>query len=420
MKNTIRSLFLGSIVGLVAATSAQADGFRNPPEGMQALGKIGGKIVHVDDASAATINPANLTDLTNNSLIGSFTVGYGKKEFEPASGGKAESKDNESVLPNFFAAWQISPDNKLVGGLGLTTPFGRSTTFDKNSVLRYSTPYFTELYAVNLNPSIAYKPCDSASVAAGIDFLYSELDIRQVYPWSVATGNPGAPDGETYFQGDGYGFGINAAVNWDVTDKQRASLTYRSSIEVDYEGDSKITQTPVAAPIPGLVTSRSDFESTIEFPTVIAFGYGIQVSEKLRVEANVEWIEHSSFEELDIDAGNNSMFLPATKLPANWDDNWTYGVGADYALSDELTLRAGYIYLETPIPSETMTPSIAEEDQSVVSVGLGYTKGQHQFDFAYAYGIFGGRDVSDNVNPAYNGSYDFESHLLGASYGYSF
>jgi long-subunit fatty acid transport protein len=70
------------------------------------------------------------------------------------------------------------------------------------------------------------------------------------------------------FQGDGSGFGINAAITIDLTDKQRLVLTYRSSIEVDYEGDSKLTQTPVAAPVPTLVTSRSDFETTIEFPTV--------------------------------------------------------------------------------------------------------------------------------------------------------
>jgi long-subunit fatty acid transport protein len=84
------------------------------------------------------------------------------------------------------------------------------------------------------------------------------------------------------------------------------------------------------------------------------------------VEVNVEWVEHSTFDELNIDAGSNTAFLPASTIPANWDDNWTYGFGADYQLNENLVLRCGYIYLETPVPSETMLPSISEEDQSVV------------------------------------------------------
>ncbi len=422
MKHQLRTRwFLIAVGGLgIAAAPVFADGFRNPPEGMNAVGKIGGKIVYVDDASTVTHNPANLPNLASNELNASFTVGYGKREFEPATGGKVESEDPWAVLPNLFASWSVSENRDLVAGVGLTTPYGRATTFPKDSLLRYSTPYFTELMSVNLNPSIGYRVNEKVSVGGGIDILYSELDLRQIYPWSVATGNPSAPDGTSYFQGDGAGFGINAAFNWDVTDKQRLVLTYRSSIEVDYEGDSKFTQTPVAAPTPALVTSRSDFETTIEFPTVIAAGYGIEVTDRLRIEFNIEWVEHSSFDQLDIDAGSNTMFLPSSTIAANWDDNWTYGIGADYRVNDNLVLRAGYIFLETPIPSETMLPSISEEDQSVISIGCGYTKGQHKIDLAYAYGIFNGRDVDDNINPAFNGSYDFEAHLLGASYGYLF
>ncbi len=406
------------MTGLLFAGTAVADGFRNPPEGMNAIGKIGGKIVYVDDASTVTHNPANLSYLTNNELLVSFTLGYGKREFEPDTGGKAESKDPWAVLPNLFSSWNVNDD--LTAGVGLTTPYGRSTTFPKDTVLRYTTPYFTELIAINLNPSLAYKVNENVSVGGGIDLLYSELDLRQIYPWSVATGNPAAPDGTSSFEGDGSGFGINAAITIELTDKQRLVLTYRSSIEVDYEGDSKLTQTPVAAPVPSLVTSQSDFETTIEFPTVLAAGYGIEVTDKLRVEVNVEWVEHSTFDELNIDAGSNTAFLPSSTIPANWDDNWTYGFGADYQLNENLVLRCGYIYLETPVPSETMLPSISEEDQSVVSVGFGYTSGQHKIDAAYAYGIFNGRDVNNNINPAFNGAYDFEAHLIGASYGYTF
>lgn len=402
--------------GLFLIDVGHADGFRNPPEGMTAIGKIGGKIVFTDDATAASHNPANLADITTNSLVASFTLGYGKREFEPALGGRAESKDPWAVLPNFFAAWRV--DENLTAGVALTTPYGRSTTFPKDSILRYSVPYFTQLVSVNLNPNLAMRVNDRLSVAVGIDILYADLDLRQIYPWSVAAETPGLPDGETRFQGDGAGFGYNAAVNVQVTDRQKAALTYRSSTKVDFEGSMDLTGLP--GPLAAMFSARSDFETEIEFPAVVAFGYGVEVNDRLRVEANVEWVQHSLFEDLSLDAGNNTALLPASTIPADWDDNWTYGIGADYALNDTWTLRAGYLYLESPVPSQTMLPSISEEDQSVVSLGLGYASGDHRIDVAYAYGIFGGREVADNLNPGFNGSYDFEAHLLGVSYGYAF
>jgi long-chain fatty acid transport protein len=403
---------------IVAGAPVWGDGFRNPSEGMTALGKIGGKIVYHDDASTVTHNPANLVDITNRQLSASFTVGYGKKEFEPDTGGKASSTDNTAVLPNFFAAWPLESGDWVVG-VGLTTPYGRSTTFSKNSVLRYTTPYFTELYAVNMNPTIAYKVDEAFSVAVGINFLYSELDIRQIYPWSLATGDPAAADGETQFEADGGGVGFNAAVTWNITERQRAAVTYRSKVKVEYEGDLRLTGVPSPAGLPAplaFVTSRSDFETEIEFPAVLAVGYGMRVTDKLRVEANVEWVQHSLFEELSLDAGANTALLPSSSIPADWDDNWTYGIGADYQLNEQWVLRGGALYLETPIPGQTMLPSIAEEDQVVLSIGCGYAAGKHRIDAAYSYGVFNGRTVDNNVNPAFNGDYDFEAHLLGASY----
>jgi len=404
--NKIAQLVLVSAVSWT--TCGWADGLRNPPESMVGQGKIGGNIVYVDDASTSTRNPANLTDLTNSSAIASLTVGYGKKEFTDPLGRKSETKDNWSVLPNLFAAVPIQEG--LVFGIGLTTPYGRSTTFDEDSAIRYTAPYYTLLYAVNLNPSLAYKVNESVSVAAGVDILYSELDQRQIYPWSLITGTP---DGKLRGKGDGYGVGYNAAINWNITERQKVSLTYRSSVEVDYEGDSRLTGKPTPE------SEYSSFDTEIEFPDVVAAGYGIQVTEKVRVEANIEWIRHSLFDQVVLEAGENTKYLESNTIEADWNDNWTYGVGADWTINDQWVLRAGFLYLETPIPSETITPSISEEDQSVVSVGFGYTRGNHQIDAAYSYGIFNGREVNNNNNPAYNGDYDFEAHLIGVSYGYS-
>jgi hypothetical protein len=64
-----RSLFRGSaIMGtgfycILLASSASAEGFRNPPAGAFNLGRAGGRIAQIDDSSAVAQNPANLMDL---------------------------------------------------------------------------------------------------------------------------------------------------------------------------------------------------------------------------------------------------------------------------------------------------------------------------------------------------------------------
>jgi long-chain fatty acid transport protein len=286
-------------------------------------------------------------------------------------------------------------------------------------VFRYKAPYFSELRGINLNPTIAMRIRDNLLVGVGLDILYSDISLSQYYPWSAATGDPSAPDGVTRFQGDGVGLGGNAGVTWDVTEEQRLALTYRTSTHVYYGGDFTVSGIPAGVPLPG-VTERSDFKTDIAFPAVVAFGYGVELSETVRVEADVEWVQHSVFSSLPLDVGNNQALLPADELQTDWEDGWTFGFGGDWKFAPDWVARAGYMYLESPVTEETLTPSVAEEDQSVVSVGLGYEKDGRRIDLAYVYGIFDGREVQDNLNPAYNGDYDFEAHLFGVSYGQTY
>ena len=55
-----------------------------------------------------------------------------------------------------------------------------------------------------------------------------------------------------------------------------------------------------------------------------------------------------------------------------------------------------------------------------LSVGIGYQHARHAFDLAYAYSIIPDRTVSSDQNPAYDGTYETSSHIVSASYAYSF
>lgn len=310
-----------------------------------------------------------------------------------------------------------------MAGVGLTTPYGQSTDWGDDSAFRYTAPYFAELRLVDITPCLAGKINDRFSVALGADLFWSDLDLKQVYSWFPVTGSPMTPDSEAEFSGEGQGFGGNAAASWQVTEKQKLALTYRSAVRVEYEGDFEISRLPTAelpAMLQLIVTPRSDFSTEIEFPAIAALGYGVQATDKLRIEADVEWIQFSSYDSLPLDAGANNVLLPATSVKEDWDDTWTFSLGADWQWSEALALRAGYAFIQSPIPDETFSPTLPDADRHVISLGFGYEHGSHSLDLACAFSLFEDREITGNQNPAYDGTYEITSTLAGISYSYSF
>jgi len=411
-------------LGLLLACSgsyAMANGLRNPPAGAEALGRAGGNIAQVDDASAVEHNPANMTEIKEAQVMGAATIINTSTEFKSPMG-TAKTEDPWKILPSIFAVLPSSNHN-FTAGLGISTPFGQSTVWDKTGAFRYAAPYSAELTVINVNPSIATKLGDKVSVAAGLDVYLSRLDIKQVLPWSLMT-RGALPDGTAHLQGDGAGVGGNAAITVHPTKAQSLALTYRSPVKVDYSGDSEFS----GAQLLGLPSSGS-FDTSMEFPSIVGLGYGIELTDTVRVEADVEWIEFSRYESLSLDAGAgnplvNSPMSPNPRaplvIPQRWKDTWTFGLGADWKATEALTLRAGYIFLQSPVPQETLAPTLPDADQHVFSLGAGLHRGQNRLDVAYGYSVIGDRTVSNNQNPAYNGTYETTSHLMSVSYGRSF
>ncbi len=418
----VSRLLIAVLFFSVGIGNIYADGFRNPPESASAIGRIGGKIVQIKDASAATINPANITDITNSSVMVSMTAGYGKRKFTPDLTGSAEhSKNPWAYLPSAFAV--IPANDTYTFGLGITFPFGRHSDWNKSAAFSTTSPYYSELIVANINPSIARKFGEHVSIGVGVSLYQSYLNFKQVMPWSTLTKNAATPSGVGEFDGDGTAFGANIGITWEIAEHHAVALTYRSPFDITYKGDFDVSEMPPPVGAIG-VTPHSDFETKFRFPTVIALGYGMEVTDRLRIEFDVEWIEASRNDKFTVDIDNNNVLVggkptPST-IPQNWDDNWTFGVGADYQCTESLVARAGYMYLDAPTPTSTMIPVASEENQSVISLGLGYTHDAHSFDIGYAYGILNGIKVDDNANPILNGDYKHESHLLSLAYAYQF
>lgn len=420
--STSRRTLAGLSLAL-AATSAYAEGFRNPPPGAYGLGRSGSRAAHVADASAITHNPANLTELGSLDVALSLMAVHLSFDYEGAAT-TASTVDPWKYLPATYVAMPLK-DDRFVVGVGIHSPYGLSNEWGIDGAfadtstpasLRYQAPYFSELKTINLNPTLAWRINEQFSLGVGLDVMWSELSLKQFYPWSFVSGDASAPDGQVRAKGDGFGFGGNIGLTWRINDRHRLALAYRSQMTVDYDGDLELSNIPAGFPqgVP-----RTSFGSSITFPDIITLGYGFQVNDRVRVGADIEHLRFSNFDRLPLEIGQPPAGLPAS-LDQSWDDTFTFGVGGDWQINEQWLVRGSYQYYMTPVPSRTFSPSIPDANQNVFTASVEYAWARSKVELAYGLVLYDDRDITNNQNPSFNGHYELAVHLITAGYRFSF
>ncbi len=390
-------------VGLMVH-GVRADGYRNPPPTAEGIAKSGVNMVFVDDASAISYNPANLAMQTNGSLVIAATFARTETTYSPVPGVSVESDGDWNILPNIYYSQPIGKKG-WVAGIGINTPHGQGVSWKVSDFapgvgpppgLSPVVPYEASLLFLNINPTIAFPIHESVFVGVGVDIVYSQLELKALN----AVPPPALPGTieQSEAEGDGWGVGGNIGVTWLPTDRQRVAVTYRSRVDIDYKGDFEFGG--VAA---------GDFETTIKYPNTIGLGYGIQLTDVIQLEAQVEWLQWSVNDTQTLVTGPVS-----SPIVNNWDDTFTFGLAGSWSVTDVFVVRAGYAFIPSPIPDATITPLLADEDRHALSLGLGYGFGSHGIDVAYTFSIYDDRDSTPS------GAYEVDSNLVGVTYSLSF
>jgi long-chain fatty acid transport protein len=408
------------LVTSLMAQQAVADGYRNPPEGAAALGRGGTRYTYADDATALIHNPATLTDLDRPSMAPTVTFAYSKTDFTSARGG-SEDAETMSVLPAFAVSTPFG-DGAGAVGVAVNSPYGQASEWGEHGIMSGMAPYYAEMVTVNVNPAAAVRLGKSVTAGVGLNVMRADLTFRETLPWPLPPGMAG-PSSRLQFEGDGYGVGGNAGLTWQVTPGQRLALSYRGPVNVQCDGSFDMDTPPPAAAMPPTFTPSSSFATELHFPTIVALGYGVKPVDTVRIEANVEWLEHSRNETMDIDIGNNNPLLAAVlgsnQIRQDWKDTWTVGLGVDWQFAPPWVARAGWTWLPTPTPDATLMPVLAESDRHMLGAGLGYHGEAHALDLAGLYSVASDRTVDDPRNPV-QGTYEFTSFLVAMTYAYTF
>lgn len=389
------------------SSSALASGFAIIEQSVSGLGNaFAGGSASADDATTVFFNPAGMTLLDGQQVVAGAHVIVPSAKFTATTAtnalGMSLGTNNggdggkTKVVPNLYYTNKLT--DKISVGLGINSPFGLATEYNKDWVGRYHA-LKSEVKTVNINPSIAFKVTDQFSIAAGVNAQYIDVTLSSMVDGGLVNFSAGDPLGlgvagvsNTAYDvrventADDWAFGYNLGLLYEFSENTRLGLAYRSKIKHKVSGDVKTSVPAVLTPLAGLFQNQS-IDGSVTLPASASLSLYQRINDKLALMGDVTWTGWSSFDKLTIEFnGSGIAGSSSTTTTENWDDSWRYSVGATYQATDALRLRTGLAYDETPIPDKYRTPRIPGEDRFWVTLGAGYQLNETwNLDCAYAH-----------------------------------
>ena len=389
-------LALAGVAGLTHAA-----GFALIEQNASGLGNaFAGQAASAQDASTIFFNPAGMTLLPDRQLVVAGHLIKPQAEFSGTSnigGGDGGDAGGLALVPNAYFAYRLTPDIHV--GIGMNAPFGLKTEYDSTWAGR-TQAIKSELKVINLNPSIAWKASESLSLGAGLSLQYAKATLT----------NLAGAAGLATIEGDDYSWGFNLGALWQLSDATRIGLAYRSEVEQKLEGTAQFS---VVSALNGPVTAD------LTLPDSASLSLLHKLSPRLELLADITWTGWSDFHELRIKRTTGAT-LGLT--PENWSDNYRYSVGANYRLNDQLTLRGGVAYDETPVSDAFRTARIPDESRTWVAFGAQYRlSGKSAIDVGYAHlFVQDARINKTESGVVLTGTYDASVDILSAQFTHSF
>ncbi len=427
-RKPILSALMAALLG--SAATAHAAAFALIEQNASGMGNAyAGAAAVAEDASTIFFNPAGLTRLSGKQAVIAAHAIRPSAEFSNAGsasplrhplagggsfplGGDGGDAGGWAFVPNAYFSMAFT-DN-LYFGIGANAPFGLKTDYDDNWMGRYQA-LKSEIRTININPTLAYKFSDMLSVGIGAN--WQRIDAELTNAANLVT-----QQGFSKLEGDDNAWGWNIGVLLSLTPDTRIGASYRSKIDYTLEGDVRVTNaagaTVVSNPISAGVTMPASYS--------ISLVHRINPQWELLADyTHTRWDEIQSIDIINVNTGalQNSLSLL-------FDNSFRASLGANYQYRDQLKLRFGVAFDESPVKgTATRTARLPDSDRTWLAIGANYQlTPQGSLDVGYAHlfikdgGINSLRGTA--LSPASSGNlvgdYENNVNILSVQYTHTF
>lgn len=430
MKKSIGAVGLVALIIFVFSSSAQGAGFLIYEHGAAAMAMGGAFIGLANDATAIFHNPAGIAWLEGTQISFGATLILPNYSLalpdwpDPTY----QTVDTESKLffpPNFYITHKFT--DRIVAGFGFFAPYGLGLEWPADYPLKYIAVK-DDMKTFIFNPTVAFKLTDNLSIAAGVSYIYSTVSFDLTELVVLVPGPPPVTvDVPIHFEANGDAWGFNAGALYKG-EKFSLGFNWRSGFDIDYSDGELLLD--LDAVMPG-VTLPGTAATTFSLPHILGVGAAFNLTDDLIITADIHYLLWSSYDEFTVEVDVPGAPIPVsdTVVEENWEDSFVFRVGLQYQVNENLALRGGFLYDETPQPVDYMDPILPDANRWALTAGFGYKVSGFVIDVAYQFEPFQDRTspnryiYQDNPIPGINagrGTYSTTAHLFGVSIRYMF
>ena len=410
----------------LAAGAAFGSGFSIFEQGAKATGMAGAFAATADDPSAIFYNVAGLAQQRRTAFYAGGTVINFANEFrgdanDPfASGVTGHYKRHSFIPPNAYAIVPIG--SNFTFGVGVMTPYGLRTNWEDPWAGRFASRD-ANIKVVSVQPSIAWQNATGTiAVGGGVEYRRARVVLaRNVGLVNPFLGFHISDVASTYLSSDWEsGTGWNVGVLFKPG-SWRLGAAYRAPMDIDFNGDLKVTQIPTGTPLDvlaagGLPPSQG-VSTSIPFPAVLSAGVATTAIPNWDVEFDVTHTTWSRFERLSVTGAAAGATL--IDRPQNWEDTMSYRLGANHMVNANWDVRLGAVYDENPQPTAAVSPLLPDSDRVGVTFGVGYRRGGWFID-ATEFVLHFKKRSTQGLSEDINGTYKTDANLISVNLGYRF
>lgn len=393
---------------LLPASISQASGLRVDIVSASALGTANAGVgASSEDASIVYYNPAAMSDVKKPMFSGGVfqAVLDGQlSDFDvrDRNGSPITISDNyddggdflpDAVFPFLYYIQPIT--EKIHAGLGIYPAFSAHTEYSPKAIVGHFAGV-TQLQVLDIQPTISYKLNNVLSVAFGVDVLLAQGKLSSMQFPDIGSGSGGFSS-EVVVEGDDTATTWHAALKLEPIKGTTIGATYRHGVDLTLEGEALMIQ--IGSKGLRTLTQKEDGFVPIKLPKSLDLYLHQKLTEKINLLATVNWSQWSVFQKLDIigsEGGGISRLqtdlnVGGTNYLAHvntaWADVLQLSIGNDYQYSDNLTLRAGFMY----VPNNTLNEEVGiarvpDSTKYWLTTGAKYAfDSHHSIDVGVAY-----------------------------------
>jgi len=400
---------------LLLSMQSFAGGYRVALQGARMLGMAHAGVSVFNGAETAFFNPSGIAFLEgDNQFSFGLSLVVSNVKYQNAERLWTAQTHNPLGTP-FYAYFTHKIDDQFYLGIAAYTPYGSTVEWDQDWVGSHLVNKIS-LKAIYLQPSLTFKPNEYFSV--GVSFIaatgsvYYNKNINRF----MQDANGNRTDITLEAEGvSGAGYALSLSIK--PSEKVSLGLNYRSKVIFNARyGTAEINDNP------GYLPEKDNFRSSLPMPAELTVGLSCQVTDKLLVAFDLNQTYWSIYKSLDTDFN----ILPDNSMPKNWQNTFTYRLGAEYTVNDQWSVRAGYYYDQSPIPPTYFSPDTPSLDSNNYTFGVSYKKDKWSFDAAFLY--VGGLERTDSYDyyveglsaPRFEGTYVSNAFVPSFGVNYSF